>query len=140
MGAVSLTVRYVTDLSRIDSPRYIAVDHEAAGTSKNVHFLQVAHEPHLPQQEVFGRKVGEALMTTNGTRLRAQRLIAPSHHVSVRFADADKFVKREDQARIGQNSPGQAEEIDAISVEMMKMNDIGPNGGKKFGKDLEVTG
>jgi hypothetical protein len=78
-------------------------------------------------------------MTTNGARLRAQRLIAQSHHVSVRVADAEKFVKREDKARIGQNSLGQAEKINAISQEMMKMNDIGPNGLKKFTVGVDET-
>ncbi len=71
--------------------------------------------------------------------MRAQRLIGHSHHVSVRFADAEKFVKREDKARIGQNSPGQAEQINAKSQEMMKMNDIGPNGLKKFAVGLDQT-
>src|ERR1700753_471892 len=115
------------DLSRIESPCHIAVDHETAGTGKNVHVLQVAHEPHLPQRKVFGRDVGEALMTTNRARLRAHRLIARAHHISVRVTDAEKLVKREDNARIGQNSPGQAEQINAKSQEMMKMNDIRPN-------------
>ena len=76
-------------------------------------------------------------MTTNGARLRAQRLIGLSHHVSVRVADAEKFVKRENKARIGQNSLGQAEQINAISQEVMKMNDIGPNGLKKFTVGLD---
>ena len=70
-------------------------------TGKHRHVLQVAHEPHLPQRKVFGREVGEALVTTNRARFRAQRLIAQSHHVSVRGPDAEKFVKREDKARIG---------------------------------------
>ena len=88
---------------------------------------------------MFGRKVGEALMTTNGARLRTQRLIAPPDHVAVRFADREKFVKREDKACIGQNSLRQAEQIDAIIQEMMKMNDIGPNGLKKLAVGVDQT-
>jgi hypothetical protein len=90
-------------------------------------------------EKCSGGRSGEALVTTNRARLRAQRLIAQPHHVSVRVADAEKFVKREDKARIGKNSLGQAEKIDAISHEMMKMNDIGLNGVKKFAVGIDQT-
>jgi hypothetical protein len=59
--------------------------------------------------------------------------------VSICVADAEEFVKSEDKSRIGQNSPGQAEQINAKGQEVMKMNDIGPNSFKKFAIGINET-
>ena len=78
-------------------------------------------------------------MTTNRAGLLTKRLITKSQHLPARVTNAEKFVKSKDYSRIGKNFPGQAEKINTISVKMMKMDDVGLNGSKKFGIDLMVT-
>jgi hypothetical protein len=48
-------------------------------------------------------------------------------------------VECEDKACVWQDSPSQAQQIDAEIQEMVKMDDIGPNGLKKFAVGVNQT-
>src|SRR5205823_443803 len=88
-------------------------------------------------KEILGRAVGKALVTTHLAGAAAQRLVVGTHHVTVRIADRQKLVKRQDQPRLRQNPASQADQLDTVCHEVMEVDDVGLNLLEEIGIGFE---
>jgi hypothetical protein len=70
-------------------------------------------EPQLPNEEVFGLAIGEALMAADRRRSGAERFVGLAQHMPIGVADRHEFVKREDDPDFRQDTTRECQQIDA---------------------------